>query len=465
MGNKAITLMFMAMWIVGCGGGVDGKPGACAVLVDSIHAHNFLRVGPEDDPYAYHNLYGYRLAFDYLKSRKMIVDEVSDGRITRERLAGHSMLFINLVSADLPAFGAGEILAIKDFVERGGGLFLITDHTNCYYHLNKLSPLLDELDIRMRPETACEFPPRALGQVAGGWITIEHFKPHPVTAGLRTIAFESGGTVDDRFAVATTSERAWGDASTMHPFGEGDTPGFYGNWKPDPGERTGMLGVVLAKQVGKGRVVIVADQNIFGDPFINYADNGRLFLNAIAWLSGKTDLGDVAAYERWRRPAVLCYEEFGRAAFGNPDPKGYFPAYAQLTQAFPTFARDHLEGDWGTIVFAHPDYQLGQADLDALVEHLRRGKSVVILNGAGSVKEGRGVLEQLTARLGPAQGSARGRMLLMDWPEAGRVIVLTDAEELWKLPAPEKKPDALDQVRIEMVISAVRMGLSGAERL
>src|SRR6185437_13655951 len=106
----------------------------------------------------------------------------------------------------------------------------------------------------------------------------------------------------------------------------------------------------------------------------------RLFLNAIAWVSGKADLSDVAVYEHWRRPAVLCYEEFSRPAFGNPDPKGYFRVYAQLARAFPTFAKDHLEGDWGTIVFAHPDYQLSEGDLNALVEHLRRGKSVVILN-------------------------------------------------------------------------------------
>ena len=86
------------------------------------------------------------------------------------------------------------------------------------------------------------------------------------------MAFQTGGTVDDRFAIAHTSERSFADQSIFHPFGEGDDPGMYGNWKPDPGERLGPLGVILAKDFGKGRIVMVADQNVFGNLFFDFAD-------------------------------------------------------------------------------------------------------------------------------------------------------------------------------------------------
>src|ERR1041385_8477781 len=100
------------------------------ILVDSIHAHNWLKERP--DEYSYHYNYGYRKGFAYLRSRGVVVDEAVRGSIDAKRLAGCRMLFINLVSADLPPFKLSEIDAITSFVRSGGGLFVITDHSNCY---------------------------------------------------------------------------------------------------------------------------------------------------------------------------------------------------------------------------------------------------------------------------------------------------------------------------------------------
>ena len=46
------------------------------------------------------------------------------------------------------------------------------------------------------------------------WIAITRFEKHPVTEGLRCIAFQTGGTVDDFYAVARTSEKSWATISS-----------------------------------------------------------------------------------------------------------------------------------------------------------------------------------------------------------------------------------------------------------
>ena len=149
------------------------------ILIDSIHAHNFLDKGLTLDNYNYHEIHGLSLAFNYLKSKKNQVDEIKTGTISKNILSSYNMLFINLVSEDLPPFTVEEILSIKNFVHNGGSLFIITDHSNCYHHIYKLTPLLLELNIEPYKETACDVWPHTVGE-GNGWINITNFKKHRI---------------------------------------------------------------------------------------------------------------------------------------------------------------------------------------------------------------------------------------------------------------------------------------------
>ena len=71
-------------------------------------------------------------------------ERVAAGRLTPERLAAHKLLFVNLVSAEREPFLVSEILAIRSFIEQGGSLLVITDHSNCYYHTYRLKPLFEQ---------------------------------------------------------------------------------------------------------------------------------------------------------------------------------------------------------------------------------------------------------------------------------------------------------------------------------
>jgi len=63
-----------------------------------------------------------------------------------DSLRNTDLVVLNLVSADRASFRISEIQFLRDFVHRGGGLLIITDHTNCYFHNHVLEPLCEQLD-------------------------------------------------------------------------------------------------------------------------------------------------------------------------------------------------------------------------------------------------------------------------------------------------------------------------------
>lgn len=370
-------------------------PAAEGILVDKVHANDNSHIGLREDNYDYHEICGFRQGFDYLRRRGVAVTAHERGLLTAELLAQHRMLFLNLVSAERPPFYVSEINALVDYVRSGGSLLVICDHSNAYFHTWRLAPLLAELDIEVFLETACEIPPHTLGSGCA-WILIEDFEPHPMTRGLRRIAFQTGGPVDDRFAVARTSKHSWADRWYCPPYGETEKMGFCGNFALDPQERRGPFGVVLAKEFGKGRIVLVGDQNIFGDTFIAYADNYRLWINAVAWLlradettdSGiPADLADPAAFRAFRKPKLLLVEDFAIGMFGTDDKYGCYNLMAWLNRHFPLFCDDRCESDYELLVLPNGHLTMSEEIVDLLAAHLRRGRDVVALHSSPTVVE------------------------------------------------------------------------------
>lgn len=434
------------------------------ILVDSIHAHNTLKLLPTDDPFNYHKEFGFRRAFDYLRTQSIETDEITTGRIDAKALAGYRVLFINLVTADLPPFLVSEISAIKKFVEDGGSLFVIMEHSNAYFHAYILMPLMAELGIDVKLETACEVAPETLGP-GNGWIVVKRFAKHPITEGLRAYAMQTGCPVDDRYAVAFTSDRAWADQwSVMFYADTGDLPGHYGNWKPDPDERKGRLGVALAKELGKGKIEVVGDQNMFGDPFLNYADNYRLWLNSMAWLTGVSSLTNPEPYRAWRKPRILAYDRYTASAFAWSDPvlPGYYYIFAALGRKFWLFGSDDLTQDQDLVLFAHPAYALSNEDMDGLVHHMKAGKAVVILGDTAVPNDNQpNVIQQLKAKLGKPTIKNDNKKLVYTWPGYGPVLQIL--HELYVnpyVPNPETKPNpdkqAMEDALFEQIEDALR---------
>lgn len=430
------------------------------LLIDAIHANDFSTIGLKPGIYEYHHIIGHRVAMEYLRSRGVRCDRATEGRLDAQRLAPYRLLFIPLVSGERPPLLVSEIAAIRSFIASGGSLFVVTDHSNVYFHSHILEPLFTELDIASCTDTACDNEPQKLGQ-GTGWIGITRFTPHPVTSGLQCIAFHAGGCVDPRFAVAWTSERSWADAWKTGIFGKENAPGFCGNFVRDPGERAGPLGVVLAKTFGSGRIVVVGDQNMLGDTFINYADNYRLWLNAAAWLLGQDALREPSPYDYWRKPRVLVYERHERAAVGVSESSGCYHVWAHLSRYYWAFANDHVSVPSDLIVFPYNDSPLPAEHAAAVAAHLRRGKNVLILNAEGAtLMDEPGVTVQVLTAAGvrePKRHTTPGRLIL-ELPGSGAIHVLGPDLVLdnGTVAEPTRAPTAVEEERNRRVLEAVR---------
>lgn len=434
------------------------------ILIDWIHANDFSMIGLRPGIYDYHATCGFRHGFEFLQSRKVEQDYLTDGRLTPERLAQHKLLFINLVSAEREPFLVSEIMAIRDYVKCGGSLLIVTDHTNCYFHSHRLKPLLAVLGLRSFVHTACDVAPHTLGG-GNGWVAITKFRPHSITKGLSRIALQTGGLVDPRYAVAWTSDQSWADEWIVAAYGDTPDIGYYGNFEREEHEAAGPHGVLLAREYEKGRMVIISDQNMWSDAFINYADNYRLWLNAMAWLLDDPNVADWKAYEEWHRPRIAIYEPDDATSFGSSDARGHYHLMCLLSRHYWTFVNSRLDERADLRVVADGLRNFTREETVKLSAYVRSGGRLIVVprSSVETEKEGeKPVALSAALDLSGAERKLREKATEYALPGGGRVVFLADDLEPSndRLAPPTRLPNAEEGRREAAILEIVR-GLFG----
>jgi Family of unknown function (DUF6421) len=165
-----------------------------------------------------------------------------------------------------PQLSAGEIGAIERYVERGGGLVVLGETEHNKYG-NNLNSLLERFGVQLRSDTVqdyehCDGAPTWIraelgdgGRGSGG----------DLLAGVRAACFYR----------ATTIESSNGGRIVARTFGSASVP---------------EAPLIVASEHGDGRLVVLADSDLFGDDCIGALDHEALWLNIANWAS--------------RRPAV-----------------------------------------------------------------------------------------------------------------------------------------------------------------
>jgi len=249
------------------------------ILEDNVHAikqNSTIKLNESDFRYAH--MYGYSRLFEQMNLHGYSHDRLTEGRLTPALLANYDVIFLNLVDESRPNFTEDEIEAVRAFVHKGGGLFVIADHTNVYRHAEMTNPLLAPYGIEIRYEICVDVSPHTVSGL--GWILVTDVREHPVGEDVLEFSLQTGGPVDGPGGVGFTSSGGWGDKWNPEM-----KEGYYGNWTKDPDEQSGPQAVVQAVEYGGGRVFVVGDQNIFGDPYFLFLDNRGLALNAFEWLA------------------------------------------------------------------------------------------------------------------------------------------------------------------------------------
>ena len=317
-----------------------GEGQAFHVLEDNIHTtrqssrttHSFARTSYDDS-------HGYSKAFELLRANNVGVQSVSSGKITPETLKNVDVFFVNLLDEKEPRFEADEVTAVESFVRSGGGLMVIVDHTNAYRHSELSQVLLEPYGFELPYELACDVPAGTTFKPPH-WLNITRIDSHPVTQGVRNFGVFAGGPIEGPGSLGRTS-----DLGFRESWNPDEPPSYWGNFEKDEDEPTKSSSVLNAIEYGDGRVVVVGDQNMFGNSVLGWADDRRLWLNAMQWLAG-ADEQPLLADQPLPKPELLVdYRGNDLTRFASSGHWGYLAEigrqddfYTSLALADPTRA-------------------------------------------------------------------------------------------------------------------------------
>lgn len=211
--------------------------------------------------------------------------QIIDKPLTRDTLSDISVLIIETPEDELTG---REIEAVTEFVEKGGGLFVLGDHTNimnCYLTLN---PLLQKFGLHLNFDYSMLWEP--------------HFAS---LAGFDSVEETAGATLRiDRmdalifYSLKYTTWADLGDWKATHHV-------YMGDIAPQKTEDHGVLPICAAVNYQKGRVVAIANSDSFSGANLLY--NYDFIPRVIKYLNHENSFFK----EVWFRLLLLPFLLFG----------------------------------------------------------------------------------------------------------------------------------------------------------
>jgi hypothetical protein len=308
----------------------DGMSKVARVLFDEAHSQAWTirpEVArliqprhPEDSSYA--------RAAATLEARDFTVGAHAEGPLTRERLEQADVLVLahpseptweRVVPSGSPVLNADELDAIEAFVADGGGLVILAEEEQDKYG-NNLAELAQRFGVTIENTLVSDY---------------ERYTSAPTW-----ILADVGA---ERDLLARVGELCFYRATTLS--GDGRVLARAASTSSAPGAPLAM-----AVEHGAGRVVVLADSDLFGDDCLAEHDHEALWLNLFYWAGGPafaTDERPVAQtppawadLKRHTDALRLMQEPDGSVASGDvrPHVDGMVAAIERLAPSFPNQA-------------------------------------------------------------------------------------------------------------------------------
>lgn len=209
----------------------------------------------------------YHKAAQFLAAREFEVGRNADAPLSAEALRDADVLVIahpsepkweRTTSARPPRFSDDEIAAVRDFVERGGGLIILAETEHDKYG-NNLNDLLAPFGIRIENATAFDY---AHYDTVTSWVLAQ-----PGTNGVATTGL-----------LSQVRDVCLYRAGTLQVSGAAKPALFTSDVAQPP-----RAPVMAAATFGRGRVVVIADSDWLGDEFFGQHDHQTLWANIAYW--------------------------------------------------------------------------------------------------------------------------------------------------------------------------------------
>lgn len=285
----ALPALAAALLVSGLAFRETGQPKAGRILFDEAHSQWESTLRPLDTEW-FEGLSGYNYyCLAQHLDRFYQVQAHTQGPLDRRRLESCDVL---VLKTPTKPFALEEIQAIVDFVQRGGGLWLIGDHTNVFGTSAYLNPLARRLGLRYNYDSTHRLQTGDLSvfRPQAWW-------PHPIVASIPEI----------EFATSCTLSAAWGIEPVITGYGLKALPVNYGHRSffadlKDPVIQTshvwGLFLQCAAARRGRGRAVAFTDSTLFSNYLLFMPGISELALNTVEWLN-RTN--------RWPWARPLCW--------------------------------------------------------------------------------------------------------------------------------------------------------------
>jgi len=178
------------------------------------------------------------------------------------------------------SFSPNEKHVIWEFVEKGGSLLVLGDHTNVGGIQEPLNDLLSPVEISFRFDSALPLDSKF------NWLTCYQFMHHPITYNIKNfdeiqisvgaslnISLNSIPIIIGRYALSDTGDPLNKDIS------------YLGDYKYNQGEQLGDVILAAATFYGEGRVVVFGDTSTFQNSALPYSYS--FIHNVILWLDSE----------------------------------------------------------------------------------------------------------------------------------------------------------------------------------
>jgi ABC-type uncharacterized transport system involved in gliding motility auxiliary subunit len=199
-----------------------------------------------------------------------------------------------VISAPAVSLMTGELTLIKQYLDKGGNLLLLTDPNN-----SQLTPLLDYLGIRVLEGTLVDGQSKLYGIDDPSFVLASEYSKHPITKGFQTItvyptvsALEVEPTSPfESTALLSSAKQSWTETSPVSGKIRFDA---------NSAEKAGPLNFAyaLTRDMDKDkqqRIVVVGDGDFLSNTYIGNVGNLDMGLRMVNWLIHDDNFIDIPA--------------------------------------------------------------------------------------------------------------------------------------------------------------------------
>jgi hypothetical protein len=249
-----------------------GREKAGRVLVEEYHSNwEWTDEAYDENWFGERSGYNYYCFYEYIGKFYQVSRNTTP--LNRESLANTDVL---ILKTPTEPYADDELAAICDYVEDGGGLYLIGDHTNVFGTGSNLNQVAAAFGLSFNYDCTYELARGSLSEYDAPLLL-----PHPAVAGLPHFLFATSCTLDT----------SWLAEEIITGCGLKNLPADYSQDNFFPADLNsgriefGAFVQCASAYFGKGRVIAFTDSTVYSNFWMHMLGKPELLLKNLQWLN------------------------------------------------------------------------------------------------------------------------------------------------------------------------------------